>query len=152
MTWGPASPCSWWGWCGWRWCWLSGRERDLPQTCEGFGEGQRPGPVFGQPQEDFALAAGDSGCGVQQPVPQALGFSAVQVGLGRQEHRLGQGEEVGGDQRELDPDLVDVLVPARQVPEAGVLPGPDPVLDPGVRTMPRLEEGELAAGVLVVKA
>ena len=51
-----------------------------------------------------------------------------------------------------NPDLVDVQVPAGKVPEAGVLAGPDPVLDPGVRTMPSLEEGELAAGVLVVKA
>ena len=38
------------------WCWGSGRERDLPQAGECFGEGQSPGPVLGQAQKHFALA------------------------------------------------------------------------------------------------
>ena len=52
-------------------------------------------------------------------------------------------EQVRGDQGEFDPDLVDVLVPRRQVPEAGVLAGPDPVLDAGVRPVPGFQEREL---------
>jgi len=115
-----------------RWCWLSGRERDLPQAGDCFGEGQGPGPVLSQAREDFALSAGDAGGGVQQPIAQRLGFGAVQLGIIGEQHRLGQGEQVHGDQGELYPDLVDVLVPGRQVTRASVLAGPDPVLDPGV--------------------
>ena len=63
-----------------------------------------------------------------------------------EQHRLGQREEVRGDQGELDPDLVDVVVAGGQVTDAGVLPGPDAVLDAGVRTMAGLEERELPAG------
>ncbi len=62
-----------------RWCWLSGRERDLPQAGECFGEGQGPGPVLSQAQEDFALSAGDAGGGVQQPIPQRFGFGPLRL-------------------------------------------------------------------------
>ena len=86
------------------------------------------------------MAAGDAGGGVQQPVAQRLGFGAVQVGLVGEQHRLRKGQQVGGDQRELDSDRVDVLVPRRQMPWAGVLAGADPVLDPGVRPVPGFQE------------
>ncbi len=79
------------------------------------------------------LAAGDARGGVQQPIAQRFGFGAVQLGIIGTQHRLGQGEQVRGDQGELDPDLVDVLVPGGQVPQAGVLAGADPVLDACVR-------------------
>ena len=109
------------------WCWPPGRERDLPQSGEGFGQGQGQGegpwPVLGQAQEDLALAAGDAGRDVQEPVAQCLGLSPVQLGLGGQQHRLGQGEQVRSDQGELDLDGVDVGVPGGHVPDAGVLPG-----------------------------
>ena len=94
--------------------------------------------MLGQTQEHPSLSSGDPGRDVQQPVAQRLGFGAVQLRLGREEHRLGQGEQVRGDQGQFGPDLVDVLVPGRQVPEAGVLAGADPVLDAGVRPMPSL--------------
>jgi len=54
--------------------------------------------------------------------------------------------QVRGDQGELDPDLVHVGVPGGQVPDAGVLPGPDPVLDPGVGAVPGVQERQLPAG------
>ena len=66
---------------GLRWCWPSGRERDEPQAGERFGQGKSPGTVFGQAQEDLALASGDAGGDVQQAVAQRLGFGAVQFGL-----------------------------------------------------------------------
>ena len=44
----------------------SGREWDLPQAGERFGEGERPGPFLGQAQEHFSLAAADPGGGVQR--------------------------------------------------------------------------------------
>ena len=62
----------------------------------------------------------------------------MQVVLVGQEHRLGEGEQVRGDQGELEPDLVDVGVRGRQVPDAGVLAGPDAVLDAGVQVGPPL--------------
>ncbi len=102
--------------------------------------------MFGQAQEHFALSAGDPGCGVQQPIPEGLGFCAVQLGLVGEQHRLGQGEQVRGDQGEFGPDFVDVLVPGGQVPEAGVLAGSDPVLDPGVRAVAGFQERQLPAG------
>ena len=108
--------------------------------------------MLGQAQEHFALAAGDPGRGVQQPVAQRLGLGAVQLSLVGQEHGLGEGEQVGGDQRELEPDLVDVLVPAGQVPEAGVLAGPDPVLDPGVGAVPGVRNASCPPAVLMVNA
>jgi len=92
--------------------------------------------VLSQAQVHFALSLGDAGSGVQQPIPERLGLGAVQLGLRGQHHRLGEGEQVGGDQGELDPDLVGVLAPAVQVPEAGVFAGSDPVLDAGVGAVP----------------
>ena len=91
--------------------------------------------MLGQAQEHSALAAGDAGGGVEQPVAQRLGFSAVQLGLAGEQHRLGVGEQVGGDQGELDPDGVDVFVAGGQVAQAGVLTGADAFLDAGVRPM-----------------
>ena len=102
-----------------RWCWLSGRERDRPQAGERFGQGERPGPVLGQAQEDLPLAAGDPGSHVQEPVAEGFGFGPVQVRLVGQEHRLRQGEQVRGDEGELDPDLVHVRVPGREMADAG---------------------------------
>ena len=84
--------------------------------------------MFGQAQEHFALSAGDPGCGVQPPIPEGLGFCAVQLGL--------VGEQV----------------PAGQVPEAGVLAGPDPVLDPGVRVVALPGPPAARRSVWVVKA
>ena len=55
------------------WCWPSGWERDRPQADERFGKGQGPGPVLGRAQGDFALAAGDAGDHVQQPVAEGFG-------------------------------------------------------------------------------
>ena len=80
---------------------------------------------------------------MEHSVAQGFGLGAVQLGLGAQEHRLG--EQVCGNQRELDPDVVDVVVAGGQVPDAGVLPGPDPVLDADVRPVPCLEERQLPA-------
>ena len=97
----------------WRLCWLSGREWDLPQASEGSGQGECPGPVLGQALEHFALSSGDAGSDMQQPIPERLGLGAVQLGLAGQQHRLGEGEQVRGDQGELDPYLVHVLVPGR---------------------------------------
>ena len=72
----------------------------------------------------------------------------MQLGLVGEQHRLGVGEQVGGDQRQLDPDGVDVFVSGRQVAQAGVLTGSDAVLDPGVRTMSGFQQRGLpAAGV-----
>ena len=70
----------------------------------------------------------------------------MQVRLVGEQHRLGEGEQVRGDAGELDPDLVDVGVPGGQVADAGVLPAPDPVLDPGVGAVKGVQERELPAG------
>ena len=67
--------------------------------------------MLGQAQEHLALAAGDAGGGVQQPVAQCLGLRAVQLRLVGEQQRLSEAEQVGGDQRELDADGVDLLVP-----------------------------------------
>ncbi len=77
---------------GSRWCWPSGRERDLPQARERFGEREGPRPVLGQAQEHLALAFGDPGGDVQQPVAQRLGLSPVQLGLVGEQHRLREGK------------------------------------------------------------
>ena len=108
--------------------------------------------MLGQAQEHLALAVGDPGGDVQQPVAQRLGLGAVQLRFVGQEHRLGQGEQVGGDQGELDPDLLDVVVPRGQVSQAGVLAGADAVFDAGVRPVAGSRNASCPRGVLVVKA
>ncbi len=45
------------------------------------------------------VGTGDTGRGVQQPVAQRRGLGAVQHGLVVEQHRLGQGKQVRGDQR-----------------------------------------------------
>ena len=77
--------------------------------------------MLGQAQVDPALALGDAGPDAEQSVTQGLGLSFGEVALVGEQHRLGQGEKVSGDQGELDPELIDVSVPGGQVPDAGVL-------------------------------
>ena len=94
------------------------------------------------------MSSGDAGGGVEQPVAQGLGFGPVQLGLVGEQHRLGEREQVGGDQRQLDADGVDVLVPGGQVAQAGVLTGADAFLDAGVRPMAGFQQRGLpTAGV-----
>ena len=103
--------------------------------------------MLGEAQEHLALSASDAGGGVRQPVAQGLGLSAVQLALIGQQRRLGQRDQVGSDQRQLDPDGVDRLLPGRQVAQPGVLAGADAVLDPGVRAMAGFQERGVPTGV-----
>ena len=50
------------------------------------------------------------------------------------------GGQVGGDRGDLDPDLVDRVLPGREPAQAGVLGDPDAVLDAGVGTVPGFQE------------
>jgi len=79
-----------------------------------------------------------------------LGFSPVQLGLAGEQHRLVQGEQVRSHQGELDPDLVDVLMPGGQATQAGVLAGPDPVPDAGMGAGAGFEERQLPTTDLLV--
>ena len=108
--------------------------------------------MLGQSQEDLALPAGDAGGQVQQPVTQGFGFGPVKVALVGQEHRLGQGKQVRGDQGELDPDLVDVGVPGGRCPMPVSLPVR---IRSSTRAWARCRasrNGSCPLGVLVVKA
>src|SRR4051794_11662676 len=57
----------------------------------------------------------------------------------------GPGGQVGGDLGEHQPGLLDRELSRWEAPEPGVFGVPDPVLDPGVGTVPGFEERQLAA-------
>jgi len=97
----------------------SSRERALPQADERLGGRERPGPVLSRVQEDLRWPRVLRAV-LQEPIAQRLGLGSVQVRLGGEQHRLGQGEQVRGDQGEFDPDLVDFLVPGQQATKARV--------------------------------
>ncbi len=56
-------------------------DRECGQPAEGGGEGVCPGPVVLDAPPGSALAVGDAGGGVQQPVAQGLGFGPGEIGV-----------------------------------------------------------------------
>lgn len=75
--------------------------------------------MFGDPDEVFALSAGDPGGDVQQSVAQGFRF-----GLGEvtgEKGCLRPGDQVGGGHREFEPGGVDRECAGREPAEAGVL-------------------------------
>jgi hypothetical protein len=81
-----------------------------------------------------ALAVDDRG-GVQQLVAQILRFGVGQGAV--QENGLGPGDQVGGGDRELQPDLVDGELAGREAARPRLFDGLDPVLDVGVGAVHR---------------
>jgi len=86
------------------------------------GEFVPPGPVSGDAEPSSALASGDPGGDVQEPVAQRLrctdGEVTVQVG------GLGPGDQVAGGQGRVQPDRVDGDLPGGEPAQAGVLAQP----------------------------
>jgi hypothetical protein len=70
----------------------------------------------------------------------------LELRLVGEQHRLRRDEQVRRDQGELDPDLVDVIVPGGYVTDSGVLAGADAVLNASVGAVAGFEERELPAG------
>jgi len=97
--------------------------------------------VRGDSQPESALPAGDPGGDVQQPVAQCLGFAAGELAV--EQGGLGPGDQVGGQQGELEPGGVEVELAGREPAQPGDLAGADAVLDPGVRPVPGLQVGQL---------
>jgi hypothetical protein len=98
--------------------------------------------MFGNPQPDPALASGDAGCGVQQPVAQLLrlGFREVTI----QQQCFGPGDQVDRGRGEFQPRGVDREDAGGEAAEAGVLAGSDAVLDPGVGSVAGVQPGDRA--------
>jgi hypothetical protein len=92
---------------------------------------------------DAALSAGDAGGDVQQPVAQRFRLGRGQLAV--EQGGLGPGDQVGGGERQLEPDGVDRELPGWEPATAGVFEAADAVLDP-VGAVPGLQLGQLPAG------
>ena len=117
---------------GRQWCAGAGSARGRWQRGEpGEAGGQRvgPGPGALEAQRRLAGVEGQAGGGVQQPVAQRLGLADRELAVERQE--LGPGDEVLGDERDLDPHGVVVEVAEREVLKARLLGVADAVLAVG---------------------
>ena len=88
---------------------------------------------------------GEPAGGVQQPVAKGLGFAGGQVAL--QAQRLGPDAEVLGDQRELQPDGVEVELAEKEVVKPGLLGGPDAILGVSAAAVQALELDRVAGKV-----
>ena len=109
---------------------------------EGGGECVGPGPAALQAQGRAAGVEGESAGGVQQPVAQRLGFADGQLAVERE--RLGPGDQVLGDQRELQPDGVVGELAEREVLQPGLLGGADAVLGAGAGAVQALQFDRVA--------
>ena len=87
---------------------------------------------------------------VEQPLAKALGFGDREFAV--QADQLGPGEEVLGDQRELEPGLVVLERVVREVAHAGVLAGADAVLDPGAAAVTQFQRGDVVLVLVGEKA
>lgn len=70
--------------------------------------------MFGQSDVGAALASGDAGGGVQEPVAQGFGFAVGQVAV--EEQVLGPGDQVDACEGELEPGGVERELSGRNRP------------------------------------
>ena len=143
--WAGADP--WGAWCDRRWCgwngWRSAERRDRAESLERGGERGGPGPVAVELEAGASSVADELGGGVQQPLAKAFGLCFGE--LAGQADQLGPGEEVLGDQRELEPGLVVLEGVVGEVAHAGVLAIADAVLDPRAAAVTQLQGGDVVA-------
>ena len=128
-------------WSSWWACAVSGGPGCGAEPGEGVGEVGGPGPVFVDFEVPGAAGADQAGGDVQYPVAQGRWFAAGQFAV--QAEGLGPGEQVGGGQRQFEPDLVLVVAAAGQVAQAGCFAAADAVLDAGVGAVPYFQVGQL---------
>jgi hypothetical protein len=90
-----------------------------------------------------APAVHEPGGGVEEPVAQRLRFCLRELAVQGEEPQPRQ--QYAGAHGRVQPGLVQPVVTGREMPEAGVLPGTDHVLDPGVDPVACVDVGALAA-------
>jgi hypothetical protein len=115
------------------------------QAGEGGGQRVGPGPGALQAQGRAAGVEGQSGGGVQQPVAQRLGFADGELVVEREV--LGPGDQVLGDQRELQFDRVagrSVNVARKRWPSWSLKDSCAPGCGRSRRTITRLPAGQPA--------
>jgi hypothetical protein len=117
------------------------RWREGPQAVEGGDERLGPGPVAREPELGAPPGANEPSGHVEQPVAQPLGLGQAMLTL--EIERLRPGEEVLGDQHQLEPDLVVLEGVEGEVLEARVLGAADAVLDAGPAAVGELERGDV---------
>lgn len=113
------------------------------QAGEGGGHGVPSRPAGVDADEQSALAAGQPGGDVQQPVTQQPGLDPGQFAV--EQGGLGPGEQVAGGQGQLQPAGIERELPGRRMVQPGVLGSADPVLDPSAGAVPGLQLGQLEA-------
>jgi hypothetical protein len=114
---------------------------DAGEAAERDDELVGPGPACGDLDEGAAAAVDDPGGGVEESVAQQF-----RLGLGQgsvEQDGLGPSDQVGGGQRELQPDSVDRELSGREPAQPGLFGGADAVLDSGVGAVPGLQERKL---------
>ncbi len=107
------------------------------QAVEGARQFARPRPAALEAQRGAAGVEDQAAGGVEQAVAQRLGFADGELAV--EGEALGPGDEVWGDERELEPDGVVVEVAERQILQPGLLGGTDAILGVGAGAMQALE-------------
>ena len=93
-----------------------------------------PGPAFGEPEPQAPAAAAEPPGDGEQAQAELFRFPAA--GVPGQGEQLGPSRQFAGQGGDLAPELVPGGAFQRQVPQAGVLRAPDPVLAPGPAAVP----------------
>jgi hypothetical protein len=100
-----------------------------------------PWPVAGQAEVSASAAAGEAGGDVQHLEPKRLGLGGGEVTVEGEQPQ--PGGQIGGHGDDLQPGLVDGVLPGRKSAQAGVFGGLDAVLDSGVAAVPCFQERQL---------
>jgi len=107
------------------------------QSLEGRAQQSRPRPAALQAQVEPSPAPNQAGSDVEEAVAEALRFPLG--GLAVEAEALRPGDQVLGDEHQLQPDFVGGEVAEGQVAQPRRLAAADAVLDPGVATVTRLQ-------------
>lgn len=113
------------------------------ESREGPDEGVCPRPGFREVKDEASGGAGESARGVREAVAEAFGLRAGEFPI--QQEGLGPGDEVLGDEHELDPHGVGGETAEGEVPKARVFGAADAVLDAGVAAVAKFEGCDVVA-------
>jgi hypothetical protein len=116
------------------------------QSLEGRAQDERPGPAALQAQSPAPATTGEARRHVEEAVPEPLWLPSSRRSA--EAEPLRPGNQVLGDEDEIEPDLVGSEVAEGQVAQTGRLATADPVLDPGMATVPRFQDGEIGFGLV----
>src|ERR671918_285287 len=114
------------------------------QAAEGGDKLIGPGPAASDAQPGLPPGADDDAAGVQQAVAEAFGFGPGEVAV--EGEQPGPGEQVAGDEGELNPSLVDGEGGGGQVGQPSVFGVADATLGTAASPVEGFEVGDVVVG------